>query len=53
MRICAEILRSLSFRFDIYSDAGENACDGAHGTSELYEKQDVELFVGDWKANTA
>jgi hypothetical protein len=50
MRIFAEKLRSLGFQFGIYSDAGEGACDGAHGTSELFEQQDVELFVGDWKA---
>lgn len=50
MRNLTNYLRSLGFRFGIYTAAGINACDGAHGTSEGYEEQDADLFVGDWQA---
>jgi hypothetical protein len=50
MRNLTDYLRSLGFKFGIYTAAGINACDGAHGTSEGYEQQDADLFVNDWKA---
>ena len=50
MRNLTNYLRSLGFRFGIYTAAGVNACDGAHGTSEGFEQQDADLFVNDWKA---
>ena len=33
MRNLTGYLRTLGFRFGIYTAAGVNACDGAHGTS--------------------
>lgn len=50
MRNLTDYLRLLGFRFGIYTAAGTNACDGAHGTSEGFEQQDADLFVGDFKA---
>ena len=50
MRNLTGYLRSLGFRFGIYTAAGVNACDGAHGTSEGFEQQDADLFVNDWQA---
>ena len=32
----------------MYSSAGVQACDGAYGTSEGFERQDSELFVQEW-----
>ena len=43
-------IRSLGFKFGMYSSAGVGACDGAHGTSEGFERQDAELFVRDWQS---
>ena len=50
MRNLTGYLRSLGFRFGIYTAAGVNACDGAHGTSEGFEQQDADLFFNDWQA---
>ena len=50
VRNLTDYLRSLGFKFGIYTAAGSNACDGAHGTSEGFEQQDADLFVNDWKS---
>jgi hypothetical protein len=48
MRNLTGYLRALGFRFGIYTAAGVNACDGAHGTHSSpgrYTHSDATLYI--------
>ena len=45
-----DAVRALGFRWGSYTEAGTTGCNGAKGSSEGYERQDVELFVGEWRS---